>query len=42
MNWQQFIDKAVGDKPTFTNNEARQLARKTLEFCTDNWVKQRR
>lgn len=42
MNWQSFIDRACGSKPTFTNAEVRALMRKALEYECENWIKQRR
>lgn len=42
MNWQQYIDKAVGDKPTFTNAEVRTILANGLKFDSTNWCQHRR
>lgn len=42
MNWQQFTDKIVGNKGSFSNAEVRAIVRKTLEYCSDNWINHRR
>lgn len=40
MNWQEFTDNIVGDKPTFSNKEVRSIVSKALQFVTDCWVNQ--
>lgn len=42
MNWSEYIDKEVGDKPAFSNEEVRSLVRRALEFECDNWCYRRR
>lgn len=42
MNWTEYIDKVCGDRKSFSNREARELVRKALEFCSDNWINHRR
>lgn len=42
MNWSDYIDEQVGDKPTFSNNEVRDLIRSALEFECDNWCNRTR
>lgn len=42
MNWQTFIDKAIGSKERFTNAEVRALLRRALEYECENWINHRR
>lgn len=39
MNWQDFIDKQISDKRTFTADEVRSLLLEALKYECDNWVK---
>lgn len=38
MNWREFIDTTVGNRPTFTNQQVRDIVQRTLIYTTDNWV----
>lgn len=40
MNWQEFIDLAVGDKEVFTNKEVRTLIGKAIRYECDKWLSQ--
>lgn len=39
MSWQDFIEKSVGDKRIFTNDEVRSLLLEALKYECDNWAK---
>lgn len=39
MSWQSFIDKSVGDKKTFTDDDVRKLLLSALKYECDYVVK---
>jgi hypothetical protein len=42
MSWQSFIEKSVGDKKVFTDNDVRKLLLQALKYECDLFLKQKR
>lgn len=40
MSWQSFIDRSVGDKKTFTDDDVRELLLSALKYECDCFLKQ--
>lgn len=40
MSWQSFIDKSVGDKKAFTDDDVRELLLSALKYECDCFLKQ--